>query len=102
MESPVLMSKRGLEAAESDDDAINWRQNGSSVTLYDEANADAWVRMTFEAGIPPEHRLYMICDECGAVFAQRTTPGHSTVCGDCGTTFNHRDDSATEHSDSLR
>lgn len=83
------MSNRGLEPVEADDQPINWRQDGAEVTLYDETNADAWVRMTFEAGVSPEHRLYMICDDCGAVFAQRTKPGRSTVCGDCGTTFDH-------------
>ena len=86
------MSKRGMEAVESDDHPINWRRTGDGVTLYDETNDDAWIRMRFEAGVPPEHRLFMICDDCGAVFAQRTTPGHSTVCGDCGATFEHRPD----------
>ncbi|QSW97834.1 hypothetical protein [Haloterrigena alkaliphila] len=86
------MSRRATEAVETDAEPINWRQRGSDVTLYDETNPDAWVRMTFEAGVPPEHRLYMICDDCGAVFAQRTTPGASTVCGDCGATFEHRHD----------
>ncbi|WP_121742051.1 hypothetical protein [Natronorubrum halophilum] len=86
------MSKRRMKAIETEDHAINWRQRGAAVTLYDEANSDAWVRMTFEAGTPPEHRLYMVCDDCGAVFAQRTTPGTCTVCGDCGATYDHRRD----------
>ncbi|SEH16531.1 hypothetical protein SAMN04487967_2687 [Natronorubrum sediminis] len=86
------MSKRTGRVAETDSVSINWRQHGSSVTLYDETDTDAWIRMTFEAGTPPEHRLYMICDDCGGVFAQRTTPGRSSVCGDCGATFNHRRD----------
>lgn len=86
------MSKRGRHAVETDDQPINWRQRGADVTLYDEGNPDAWIQMTFEAGVPPEHRLYMICDECGAVFAQRTAPGHGTACGDCGATFDHRRD----------
>ena len=83
------MSKRGLEAVDTDEDPINWRQDGADVTLYDERNRDAWIQVTFEAGVSPEHRLFMICDDCGAVFAQRTKPGHSTVCGDCGATFDH-------------
>ncbi|WP_436347928.1 hypothetical protein [Natronorubrum sp. FCH18a] len=86
------MSKRGRHAAETDGQPLNWRQTGAGVTVYDETNPDAWVRMTFEAGVRPEHRLFMICDDCGAVFAQRTAPGHSTICGDCGATFDHRRD----------
>ncbi|ADB59515.1 hypothetical protein Htur_0617 [Haloterrigena turkmenica DSM 5511] len=86
------MSKRGLEAVDTDEDPINWRQDGADVTLYDETNRDAWIQVTFEAGVPPERRLFMICDDCGAVFAQRTKPGRSTVCGDCGATFDHRRD----------
>ena len=92
MEADVPMSKRGMEAVDTDAQPINWRQDGGDVTLYDETNADAWIRVTFEAGIPPEHRLFMVCDACGAVFAQRSAPGHSTVCGDCGETFEHRRD----------
>ncbi len=69
--------------------AINWRQTGTDVTLYDEENPDAWIRMAFEAGVAPEHRLYMICPECGAVFAQRSIPGTGSVCGDCDTVFDH-------------
>ncbi|ARS89065.1 hypothetical protein [Natrarchaeobaculum aegyptiacum] len=68
---------------------INWRQSGAAVTLYDERNPDAWVRMEFQAGVPPEHRLFMICPDCGAVFAQRSTPGTGSACGDCGATFEH-------------
>ncbi|WP_049928737.1 hypothetical protein [Halopiger goleimassiliensis] len=74
---------------DADAAAINWRQSGSAVTVYDEANPDAWIRLEFEAGVPPEHRLYMICPDCGAVFAQRSAPGNGSVCGDCGATFDH-------------
>ena len=70
-------------------DPINWRQTGAAVTLYDERNPDAWVRMEFQAGVAPAHRLFMICPDCGAVFAQRSTPGTGSACGDCGATFDH-------------
>ena len=83
------MSERGLETVDADEDPINWRRDGADVTLYDETNRDAWIQVTFEAGVPPEHRLFMICDDCGAVFAQRSAPGRGTVCGDCGATFEH-------------
>ncbi|ELY58775.1 hypothetical protein [Natronolimnohabitans innermongolicus] len=89
MDADDPMSERVTEEAGSEATPINWRQDGAEITLYDETNADAWISLTFEAGVPPEHRLYMICDDCGAVFAQRTVPGHSTVCGDCGATFDH-------------
>jgi len=61
-------------------------------SLYEEGNRDAWIRADFEAGVTPEHRLYMICDECGGVFAQRVKPGNGTTCGDCGATFEHDED----------
>ncbi|WP_230198687.1 hypothetical protein [Halopiger djelfimassiliensis] len=83
------MSNRGIEVTDREGTAINWRQSNGGVTLYEADNPDAWITMEFEAGVPPEHRLYMICDECGSVFAQRSKPGNGTVCGDCGTTFEH-------------
>lgn len=86
------MSKRGADAVEADESPINWRRTDDGIALFDVTNPDAWVRMHFEAGVAPEHRLYMICDECGAVLAQRTTPGNTTVCGDCGAAFEHRRD----------
>ncbi|SDQ26259.1 hypothetical protein [Natronobacterium texcoconense] len=79
----------GTETVETPEPAINWRQTSSGLTLYEEGKPDAWIRMTFEAGVDPEHRLYMVCDECGSVFAQRTKPGKGTICGDCGATFDH-------------
>ncbi|SEW02549.1 hypothetical protein [Natrinema salifodinae] len=86
------MSKRETRVDDRDDRVINWRQNSSGVTLYDERNPDAWIHAEFEAGVAPENRLYMICDECGAVFAQRVKPGKGSVCGDCGATFEHDED----------
>ncbi|SER71744.1 hypothetical protein [Natrinema salaciae] len=86
------MTERETAATTPDDRAINWRQNSGGVTLYEEGNPDAWIHARFEAGTAPEDRLFMICDECGAVFAQRSKPGNGTVCGDCGTTFDHRYD----------
>ena len=83
------MSERATRDVTSEGEAINWRRTGTGVTIYDEGNPDAWVRMEFTAGVPPEHRLFMICPDCGAVFAQRTTPGTGSVCGDCGTRFDH-------------
>lgn len=86
------MSERESAAISSDDRAINWRQTSSGVTLYEEDNPDAWIHARFEAGVAPEHRLFMICEECGAVFAQRVKPGRGTTCGDCGATFEHDED----------
>ncbi|PCR92614.1 hypothetical protein [Natrinema ejinorense] len=86
------MSEREQAAHSPDDRAINWRQNSSGVTLYEDGNPDAWIHAEFEAGVAPEHRLFMICDECGAVFPQRVKPGRGTTCGDCGRTFEHDGD----------
>ncbi|GAB7018517.1 hypothetical protein [Halostagnicola bangensis] len=83
------MSKRGIRSAEPESPAINWHQSENGVTIRDEENPDAWVHMEFEAGVPPEHRLFMICDDCGAVFAQRSKPGRGTVCGECGAKYDH-------------
>ena len=85
------MSKRARQTGDSEDEAINWRQTPSGVTVYDEKNSDAWVHMEFEAGVPPERRLYMICHECGGVFAQRGKPGKGTRCGGCGTVYSHEE-----------
>jgi hypothetical protein len=74
------------------DRPVNWRRTDSGITLYEADNPDAWIRAEFEAGVDPEHRLFMVCGECGAVFPQRSKPGNGTVCGDCGTTFDHSDD----------
>lgn len=83
------MSQREPAAITRDDRAINWRGTDSGVTLFEEGNPEAWIHAEFEAGVAPEHRLFMICDECGAVFAQRVKPGKGTGCGDCGATFDH-------------
>ncbi len=83
------MSERVSRELTSEGEAINWRQTQTGVTIYDERNSDAWISVEFTAGIPPEHRLYMVCPECGAVFAHRTKPGHGSVCGDCGTRYDH-------------
>lgn len=82
------MSKRATETDDGDD-PINWRQTTTGVTIYDEDDPDAWIHVDFEAGISPEHRLFMICEACGAVFAQRGKPGNGTVCGDCGAAYDH-------------
>ena len=85
------MSERDARAVPDDGTAVNWRQNSSGVTLYEEGNPDAWIHTELEAGVAPEKRLFMVCAECGAVFAQRVKPGRGTTCGDCGTTFEHDD-----------
>jgi len=83
------MSEHRCATESEEQPAINWRRDGSSVTVYDEENPEAWVRVAFEAGVPPEKRLFMVCDECGAVVPQRAQPGSGTVCGDCGAEFTH-------------
>lgn len=83
------MSERGMRASETEDEAINWRQTADGVTIYDEDNPDAWIHAEFTAGVSPEHRLYMVCTECGEIFAQRGKPGNGTLCGSCGTTYDH-------------
>ncbi|MDF9745472.1 hypothetical protein [Natrinema salsiterrestre] len=88
------MSEREPAATAREDRAINWRQNSSGVTLYEEGNPDAWIHARFEAGVSPEDRLFMICDKCGAVFPQRVKPGKGTTCGDCGTMFEHDEDTS--------
>ncbi|WP_254528234.1 hypothetical protein [Natrinema gelatinilyticum] len=84
------MSERDLRSVDRDERPVNWRQNSSGITLFEAGNPDAWIHAEFEAGVAPENRLYMICDECGAVFAQRCKPGNGSICGDCGMTFDHR------------
>jgi hypothetical protein len=63
---------------------VDWRTTGGAVRLYDEDNPDAWVEVSFEAGVPPEKRLFSICPDCGFVAPQRTGPGRGMVCGECG------------------
>lgn len=76
------MSNRAT--VDREDALINWRNTGGGVRIYDEDNADAWIEVAFEAGVPPEKRLYSICPECGLVAPQRTGPGRGMVCGECG------------------
>jgi hypothetical protein len=72
-----------------DEDPVDWRRTADGVRLFDPDNADAWIEVTFEAGVPPEKRLFMVCDDCGAVAPQRTRPGRGAICGDCGTEHTH-------------
>lgn len=85
------MSKRGQQADAAADgtDGINWRPTQTGVKLYAEGNPDAWIHAEFEAGTPPERRLFMICEACGAVAPQRSKPGHATVCGVCDERYEH-------------
>lgn len=86
------MSKRGQQADAADGTAaINWRRTATGVKLYDEGNPDAWIHAEFEAGTPPERRLFMVCEACGAVAAQRSKPGTATVCGTCGERYDHEE-----------
>ncbi len=85
------MSQRRLETVDLTMEPINWRRTPTGVTIYDEDNPDAWVQLTFEAGVAPDHRLFMICNECGAILPQRSKPGSGTICGDCGASFDHGD-----------
>lgn len=62
---------------------VGWRKTDDGLTLYDEENPDAWVAMTFKAGIPPEHRLFAICPQCGFAAPQRVPPGTRMICGEC-------------------
>ncbi|MHC3439003.1 hypothetical protein ACYJ1Y_13115 [Natrialbaceae archaeon A-gly3] len=80
------MAKREPRTASEE---INWKRTSSGVTIYDETNPDAWIHAEFLAGVSPEHRLFMICPECGGVFAQRSPPGAVTICGDCGERFEY-------------
>lgn len=63
---------------------LAWRSTGDGVRVYDEDDPDAWVEVTFEAGVPPEKRLYAICPDCGFVAPNPTAPGRGMVCGECG------------------
>ncbi|WP_435346169.1 hypothetical protein [Haloarchaeobius sp. HRN-SO-5] len=85
------MSERAASAApDTDEPAYDWTRTDDGVRIFDPDEPDAWVEMTFEAGVPPEKRLFMLCDECGAVAPQRTTPGNCAICGDCGTEFDRQ------------
>ncbi|USZ69978.1 hypothetical protein NGM10_16370 (plasmid) [Halorussus salilacus] len=75
------------EPREREADRINWKRTDGGVELYDETNADAWVRMEFVSGIDPARRLYGICDDCGLVAPQRGLPSASMACGNCGAEF---------------
>lgn len=83
------MTKPGVPRNGTDGDAINWRRTADGVELYDETNPDAWIHADFTAGVAPEHRLFMICPECGAVAAHRSKPASASSCGACGATFDH-------------
>lgn len=69
---------------DSEDGRVNWRTTGDGVRIFDENDPDAWVEVSFDAGVPPEKRLYTICPECGLIAPQRTGPGRGMVCGECG------------------
>jgi hypothetical protein len=74
----------GASADERDGARVNWRSTGDGVRVYDEDDPDAWVEVSFEAGVPPEKRLFTVCPDCGFVAPQRTGPGRGMVCGECG------------------
>jgi len=75
---------------------VDWRRTDDGVRLFDPANDDAWIEVAFEAGVDPEKRLFMVCDDCGAVAAQRTRPGRASICADCGTEHEHEPRTAAE------
>lgn len=83
------MSERRAKVIRGEHQPINWRQTADGVTVYDEENKDAWIHVRFEAGVKPEDRLFMICTDCGGIFPQRSKPGNGSICGDCGTTYDH-------------
>lgn len=64
---------------------VTWRRTDGGIEIYDEAESEAWVAMEFEAGVPPEKRLFAVCPECGFAAPQRVPPGTRMICGDCGT-----------------
>lgn len=72
-----------------DPDPVNWRPTDDGVRLFEPGNDDAWIEVSFEAGVPPEKRLLMVCDDCGTVAPQPARPGRASVCGDCGTEYAH-------------
>lgn len=69
------------------DEAVNWRRTADGIELYDEANADAWIRFETEAGAAADVRPRSVCPDCGLVAEQRTAPGRYMVCDDCGEEF---------------
>ncbi|WP_435333668.1 hypothetical protein [Haloarchaeobius sp. TZWWS8] len=81
------MRETAASSSEQDEPTYDWTRTDDGVRIFDPENQDAWVQMSFEAGVPPEKRLFMICDDCGAVAAQRTRPGTVSVCGSCDTAF---------------
>ncbi|MFB6071568.1 MAG: hypothetical protein ABEJ88_01220 [Halobacterium sp.] len=72
---------------EYDRNTVNWRRTDDGVELYDEANPDAWIRVTVEPGAPADERPYSVCPECGVVAPQRTMPSDAMTCGECGAEF---------------
>lgn len=65
------------------DRRVNWRPTDGGVRIFEEGDSDAWVEVAFDAGVPPEKRLFSICPACGFVSPQRTGPGRGMVCGEC-------------------
>jgi hypothetical protein len=74
----------GASADGRDGGRVNWRSTGDGVRVYDEDDPDAWVEVSFEAGVLPEKWLFTVCPDCGFVAPQRTGPGRGMVCGECG------------------
>ncbi len=65
------------------DRIVDWRSTEDGLELFDAEDPDAWIAMEFRAGIPPEHRLFAVCPECGFAAPQRVPPGTRMVCGAC-------------------
>lgn len=72
---------------DTDDGRLDWRRTDDGVEIYDDENPDAWIRMAFVAGAPPEKRLFSICPDCGLVVPQRTLLSRAAVCSGCGAEF---------------
>lgn len=67
-------------------DAI-WERTDNGLKISDPDNDDAWVEMTYKAGIAPEKRLYFLCTDCGFSAPQPTLPGRGLTCPDCHANF---------------
>jgi hypothetical protein len=69
------------------DDGPVWEETADGLRISDPDSEDAWIEMTFEAGVDPAERLFFVCPVCGLAAPQPTPPGRGLVCPDCEVEF---------------
>jgi rubrerythrin len=64
-----------------------WETTTDGLRIEDPDDGDAWIEMSYGAGVDPADRLFFVCTECGFAAPQRTPPGRGVVCPECETAF---------------